>query len=258
VLKQIMTFLCVLPFMTGLAHGKDKALAVKARGPGLHREKATLADGTTVRFTVSVPKGYKPGKKSQPKLPLILALHYGGKVTPFYGAGLVKHLVGEGFAKLKGIIVAPDSLGDAWRGGRDERAVIALLDGVMKAYSIHSKRVIVTGFSMGGAGAWYFALKYPERFSALVPVAGRPTGENLKIPVFAIHSTADKVVPIGPAKALITALKKKGHNARIVISTKLKHFDVSSYARHLKESVTWIRAVWKTADKAEKAKKAKD
>ena len=70
----------------------------------------------------------------------------------------------------------------------------ALLDGVMSSYNIDKKRIAITGFSMGGAGAWYFADKYPDRFTAVIPVAGRPTpyAAGWRLPVFAVHSRRTK------------------------------------------------------------------
>lgn len=248
-LKKSILALTLLLSMTSFAYAEE-SISVKARKTGVHKETAVLSDGTKVRYTISVPDGYKAGQK----VPLVLALHYGGRVTPFYGAGLVKALVGPAFKTLNAIIVAPDSLGYGWRGGKDEAYVMALLNGIEKAYSVDKKRVIVTGFSMGGMGSWYFAGKYPKRFSAMVAVAGRPLSKNIKIPVFAIHSKADKVVPIGPTERWMSELKKKGHNAEFLVLESLKHYSVGRYVDSLKKSIPWIQKVWKSPKK--KGKKA--
>lgn len=254
--KQSLVLILALMAPTGIAFADD-AISVKERGEGLHKETGVLADGTKIRYTVLVPKGYKTGKKGQKKLPLVLALHYGGRVTPFYGAGLVKALVGPALKDLNAIIVAPDSLGYGWRGGKDESYVLALLAGVEKAYSVDKKREIVAGFSMGGMGSWYFAGKYPKRFSAMVAVAGRPLSKNIKIPVFAVHSTIDKVVPFGPTQSWMKELKKRGHNAELLVLNNLKHYEVSGYVASMKKSVPWILKVWKNGGKAKKPTKKK-
>lgn len=242
-LLLLLPLLLLIP--TSLEAGE--VIAVTTREPGLHKETSALADGTKVRYTVSVPKGFSRGKRSKVKYALVLALHYGGEVTPFYGAGLIQGLVEPGLKGLGAIIVAPDSLGDQWQGGKDERYILALLDGFHKAYPIDPKRVVVTGFSMGGIGTWYYALKYPKRFSAAVPIAGQPTGKGLKIPVFAIHSRRDATIAIEPTETRIKALEKKGHNAKIKILTDLEHFAVPSYAKHLKDVVPWLKKLWKPA-----------
>ena len=56
-------------------------------------------------------------------------------------------------------------------------ACFARAAGVIPAdvgHAVDMKRIAVTGFSVGGTGSWHFAAKYPERFSAAIPVAGRP------------------------------------------------------------------------------------
>ncbi len=84
------------------------------------------------------------------------------------GGDVVRILIGPALAELGAVIVAPDSVRGDWSSPENEEAVIALLDTILARYSIDRKKVVVTGFSMGGAGAWHFAEKFPARFSALV------------------------------------------------------------------------------------------
>ena len=114
-------------------------------------------------------------------------------------------------------MVAPDALnGGPWDTRQNEEAVLWLLDSVMRSYSIDPGKVIVTGFSMGGAGTWHFAGKYPERFAAAVPVAGRPpaTVGNWRVPVFAVHSRSDRVVPIGANREADRRTEARGCQGR--------------------------------------------
>src|SRR5262249_58742161 len=60
------------------------------RAPGVHEGTASLPGGGTLRYTLSVPEGYD----SKRPVPLVVALHYGGDVTPFYGRGMIDGLVG--------------------------------------------------------------------------------------------------------------------------------------------------------------------
>lgn len=39
-------------------------------------------------------------------------------------------------------------------------------------YRIDTNRVYLTGFSLGGAGTWYTAAKYPDKFAAIAPMSG--------------------------------------------------------------------------------------
>ena len=56
------------------------------------------------------------------------------------------------------------------------------LDHVHKHYSIDDNRVVVRGFSMGGAACWHFAVHYPGHWAAAAPGAGfSETADFLKI-----------------------------------------------------------------------------
>ena len=209
--------------------------------PGVSNQTLARTGGPPVRYAISIPSGYR---RATP-VPLVLALHFGGDPD---GAGraMLDILIRPALGELGAIIVAPDSLGGGWSDAQNETAVNALLAGVEKAYNIDRKKEIVTGFSMGGAGTWYWAGKYPDRFSAAIPVSGRPTSGAWRVPVFAVHSRQDQVVPIGPAEQRIAELKQQGINAQIVVLSGIQHFETYKFVNGLRQAVPWIQQVWKT------------
>ena len=161
-----------------------------------------------ISYTIAIPPNYSP---STP-VPLILALHFGVGDRDATGAGsdVLQGLVGPALAELGAIIVAPDSVRGNWSSPENEKAVNALLDMVVDQYAIDKKRVAVTGYSMGGTGSWRLAEKFPERFSAAIPIASRPPASpsEWRLPVLAIHSHEDQVAPFGPVEARIEELQK--------------------------------------------------
>jgi predicted peptidase len=195
-----------------------------------------------VRYALSIPPGYSPERP----VPLVLALHFGGNPN---GAalGLVNVLVGPALADLGAILVAPETMDRGWNSAANERAVMALLDAVQATYRVDARRVVVTGFSMGGAGTWHFASRFPDRFSAAVPMAGRPP-EDIgvwKMPVLAIHSRNDEVVPIAPTEARIKALKGAGVRAELIVLNGIAHYETSRFADGLRRAIPWLRDTWK-------------
>jgi len=104
----------------------------------------------------------------------------------------------------------------------DDDALLALLDHVLARYKIDTRRVYLTGLSMGGYGAWSLAAKHPERFAAMAPVCGGGSAANLlmasraqsralrSLAVWAFHGANDEVVPLVEAKAIMAALKRAG------------------------------------------------
>jgi predicted peptidase len=213
--------------------------------PGLYNLMLPRAGEPAVRYAISIPRGYSP---STP-VPLILALHFGVRDGASAGAGraVMQILITPALAELGAIIVAPDSVQGNWSSPENEKAVNALLDWVMVRYAIDRKKVAVTGYSMGGAGSWHFAEKFPERFSAAIPVAGRPpaSASGWRLPVLAIHSHDDQVVPFDPTEARIAELQKAGVNATLIPLTGITHYETSRFRDALRESVPWLREVWK-------------
>ncbi len=235
--KTLALLSLVLPLFLGLG-------AQLPQSSGLHEGTLERPDARVLRFTVSVPDGYEP---DQPR-PLVLALHYGGRVTPFYGKDFLIRLVEPGLEKLGAVLVAPDCPYRGWANPKSETEVMVLLDHILQNYAIDRDRIVVTGFSMGGAGAWYMAAHHPEVFSAAIVVAGSPpagTVEMLdKMPLYVIHSRDDEVVPIGPANEAVKTLESHGAPAKLLVVQGITHFQVPEYGRHLRRAAKWLEEQW--------------
>ena len=219
----------------------ETAAKLPVLSPGVHSQMLR-GDGPILRYAISIPPGYSPAVR----VPLVLALHFAGRPV---GAGLtvLQVLVRPALADLGAIIVAPDSLDGSWSNPQNERGVNTLLDAVLNTYSVDPRKVIVTGFSMGGSGTWHWANTFPERFSAAIPVAGRPTGSASawRVPVFAVHSRDDEVMPIEPAEKRIEELKQLGKNAEMVVLTGITHYETGKYVDGLRRAVPWLKDLWK-------------
>jgi predicted peptidase len=238
-MRRSALFAVIALCVTWSAYAQDK---VPVLSPGIHDLTLAQSGAPTIHYALSVPPRYR----GEP-VPLVLALHFGGNPD---GAGrsMLDILIQPALEGLGAVIVAPDSLSGGWGSPQNERAVNALLAAVEKSYAIDQKKMIVTGYSMGGAGTWYWADKYPERFSAAVPVSGRPTSSAApwRVPVFAVHSRNDQTNPIGPTEQRIAELKKQGLNARIVVLTGIAHYETNRFVDGLRQAVPWIQQVWKT------------
>jgi phospholipase/carboxylesterase len=91
------------------------------------------------------------------------------------------------------------------RGIRESAAAIGALVTRERERGIAASRILVAGFSQGGAMALYTALRWPERLGGLValstylPLAERLQGElhpaNAELPVFMAHGEFDQVLP---------------------------------------------------------------
>lgn len=210
-------------------------------GPGLHHLSLPRSDGPAMNYAILIPDGYS----SAAPAPLILALHFGGNPS---GAGnsVLQILIAPALAELGAIIVAPDSVGGNWTTAENESAVNALLDTVIAQYAVDEEKIAVTGFSMGGSGSWHFAQEFPERFSAAIPVAGRPpaSAAGWQLPVLAIHSRDDQVSPFGPAEARIVELQSNGADATLIALDGITHYETGRFQDALRQAVPWLHEIW--------------
>jgi predicted peptidase len=92
--------------------------------------------------------------------------------------------------------------------------VLDLNAGLCKEYRIDTDRIYLTGVSQGGYGTWDLISRKPELFAAALPVCGGgdpAQAEKLaKLPIWAFHGDADRLVPVERSRDMIAAIKKAG------------------------------------------------
>jgi len=219
------------------------AAAASAEEPGYHERVFPLADGLKMPYAISIPKG----DSSTPR-PLVLALHPGGERPSFYGSWFAKVVVMPALTELQPIVVAPDCPTKSWAEPGADQAVSALLEMVMKDHRVDRRRILVTGFSMGGRGTWYFTSKHPDLFTAAIPMAASTrelSQETLaKMPTYIVHSRKDQVVPFEPAEENAKALAGLGRVVKFDAVDDLGHYQMAGYVPALKRGVAWVLERW--------------
>jgi poly(3-hydroxybutyrate) depolymerase len=174
--------------------------------------------GAQHHYVLFVPQNYTPDAK----WPIIVYLHGAGERGT---DGQLPTTVGPGpyiraqadnfpFFVLFPQCESTDSrLLTGWNDDSDDTSrMLQILKTVEDKYSIDPQRRVLTGWSMGGFGAWSIAASDPEMWSAVVPVSG--SGDTDKVaslastPVWAIHGSRDNVVRPSAAIKTIDALKQ--------------------------------------------------
>jgi predicted peptidase len=178
---------------------------------------------------------------------VIIALHFGGPMTPFKGGVLLSGLVEPALRELGAIIAAPDCPVDDWTNLQSERAVIALLDHLQNAYSIDSAKALITGYSLGGIGTWHIAARHQDRFAAALPISARPPADaanvEWKIPLYAVHSKRDELFPVELTDATVRHLQAKGASVHLALVDDATHFEVHRFVEPLRATVPWMKEV---------------
>jgi phospholipase/carboxylesterase len=112
-------------------------------------------------------------------------------------------------------------------GNQDEagiRASAAQLDALVEQEQfrgVKTTRIVLAGFSQGGAIALQAALRYPKKLagvlalSTYLPLAGKLEAEkstcNLAMPIFMAHGVADTVIPVTAASKSGKKLDAQGY-----------------------------------------------
>jgi predicted peptidase len=211
---------------------------------GMNRERLDVPQVGKVRCAIDIPETYD----GQTPVPLVLMLHYGyvGAAPEAYtGVDMIKTF-GKGSKELGAITIAPDALGGDWTSRRNEQAAMWLVNSAMQTWNIDPERVIVTGYSMGGEGAWYLGSKHQDVFTAAVPIAAPVAGaNNWKIPVYAVHSESDDIVPYEAARSHAAAVKAAGGNVKFRTAFGPTHYDTERYGNYFVEAAHWLQDQWK-------------
>lgn len=105
-------------------------------------------------------------------------------------------------------------------GIRASQASLEALVERERARGIEPRRVVLAGFSQGGAIALHTGLRFPERLAGIlalstyVPLAGTLAAETSPasrgLPIFMAHGTYDDIIPLARAQQSRTALTALG------------------------------------------------
>lgn len=183
------------------------------------------SDGDSLPYRLMKPLDYD----SMTRYPLVVCLHGSSAV----GTDNVKQVAATLPARLLStagnrkkypafLFVPQCPRGFGWGGLPEHPSIDSLVFEAIAAleneYSIDAQRRYVTGYSMGGYGAWHFICTRPAIFAAAIPICGGGDPAFAKnivdIPVWAFHGAKDMNVPVNHTRDMIEALKQAGGHPR--------------------------------------------
>lgn len=188
-----------------------------------HRSYTFPATGETIPYALFVPESYN---ESDPA-PLIISLHGLGRSYDWLMGyhGLLDEAESGGF-----IVVTP--LGYVRRGwygsrptedpqdsSRSEQDVMEVMKLVRSEFNVDSNRIYLWGHSMGGAGTYHIASRYPDLFAGLgvaAPATPQPAGsaevlERIRhIPILVLHGDNDQTVPVELTRSWVATMRELG------------------------------------------------
>jgi predicted peptidase len=183
-------------------------------------DRTVSVAGVTYRYEVYVPAEHAPTQT----WPIVVDLH-GNGAQGSDGIRQTAHFFADQIrmqrSRFPMIVVFPQAaLGQTWQGATMQDMVAAELDATIREFHGDPDRVCLTGFSMGGAGVYALAARWPEKFAGLIAIAGGGGGDVdalahtlAHIPIWIVHGDADERVPVTASREMVDALKKI--NARV-------------------------------------------
>ncbi len=202
--------------------------------PGRHRHTVDLlVEGKTERTELAayVPKSYRATRPAR----LLVVLHGSGG----HGTGAMSMWLE--WAETNGaLLLAPTEAGSA--GGytfasRERVAALAALRWMRRRYNVDENRIYLAGVSRGGHLTWDLALRFRDRFAAIVPAVGSPRMTTAKrqnnlryldnvldLPIRDLQGLGDHPLMIKTLRIAFARLKERGaRDAKFVEFPELGH-----------------------------------
>ena len=186
---------------------------------GLVRLRNRTPDGGEHHYVLNVPEPYDPSRRYQVRIQLHGGV--GGRATNApVGPGTIGALAGA-----EQIYVIPY----AWAGApwwSDDQVVnlVDIVDAAKRQYNVDENRVVVSGVSDGGTGAYYVAMRETTAFASFLPLNGYwkvlasrdidngtlfPNNIRNK-PFFAVNGGRDRLYPTSIVDPHIAHMKRGG------------------------------------------------
>ena len=226
----------------------DRAQSLKNQQRPWESEKGRVVrgyyssiDGSPQPYVLEIPDSWDPTRPS----PLFVWLHgRGDKTTDLHF--IYQRMKSPGTLRVdNALVVHPFGRHCMGFKSAGEVDVLEVVDQVQRQYSIDPDRIVLMGFSMGGAGVWHLGAHYTDQWVAMSPGAGfaetaqynRLTPDRypadieqtlwkvydcpnyarnlLNLPVVAYSGEKDK--QIQAARVMESALAREGHTLKHII-----------------------------------------
>lgn len=189
-------------------------------------------DQTLQFYLLGLPKDWR----EEQTYPLVVSLHGSGTAHPLL-------LAAGSFAPLSANLPTNDALDHVyyltpWSRGNygyhdlAEEDVLQAVENLQQSVRVDQERVYLTGFSLGGGGAWSLAVRHPDRWAAAAICSGGPWwtpvgqgyGINLShLPTLFWHGEADTTVQVEETYAMRDELLRYTNAPEVRIITGRGH-----------------------------------
>jgi poly(3-hydroxybutyrate) depolymerase len=190
-----------------------------AQPTGVVRLTNRSADGVEHHYALTVPETYDSTRRYQVRFQLHGGINGRATNAPV-GPGTVGALTGA-----EQIYVVPYAWVDSpWWSSDQALNLVAIADAIKRRYNVDENRVVVSGVSDGGTGAYYIAMRETTPFASFLPLNGyllvlaaRDIDDGLIFannlrdkPIFAVNGGRDPLYPTRVVDPTIEQMKRGG------------------------------------------------
>ena len=213
-------------------------LAKYLTGGTFEKKYYTASNGIKVEYYIYVPKY----EVEVDKIPVHMYLHGAGEDNGGVLNASLPKMLQNGY-EPNGIVICPQNT----YGGRSfeenekfQDALIELTNKTIETYSGDPDRVSLSGHSAGAIGGYKLIARYPDYFSAFIPISGHANRvtkggyddawESLsEVNIWAFHGALDESVKYSDAQSAIEKLRSMGsENAELHTFEKWGHGQVQN------------------------------
>jgi predicted peptidase len=219
-LRLILLLAAAIPLAPSAAAAQEPGSVVAADPRVQGRSYVFEGTGDEVPYALFVPSSYEASTET----PLIIALHglgrpydwmmgYEGFIDFAEAGGFVVaaplgyHPRGwygsRGYGNPAGAADSADEALPENLGELSERDVMNVLEIVRGEFNVDPNRIYLWGHSMGGAGTYHLAAKFPEIWAGIAVAAPAPRAEAIdqieafrQIPTLVLHGDEDRTVRV--------------------------------------------------------------
>lgn len=135
--------------------------------------RSVKVNGTTVRYAVTVPPGFRRGEKRN----VLLAFPPGGQTADLVEVGMRAYWSKEGAAR-GWVVISPAAPSGGLFYARPVAFIEAFRTAAQSDVGVVAGDVALGGISNGGLSAFHTALGHPDRYVALVTLPGAQPGRR--------------------------------------------------------------------------------
>jgi predicted peptidase len=104
----------------------------------------------------------------------------------------------------------------------------AVVSEVLRRWSVDRRRIYLAGISQGASACWQYAVRYPHRFAAMLPLGTGQISDQVApqlhgMPIWAFQSAADGTAQARRMQQIVNRLSARGGRARLTVVPSSTH-----------------------------------